>query len=305
MKNIFGPVNSRRFGVSLGIDLSPSKKQCNFDCLYCELEKSKVINKQDSITDIDEIFNELKTSLKTHENVEVITFTANGEPTLYPYLDELLSMIDKVKKDKKTLILSNSTGLLHVKSFNTLLKFDKVKLSLDAASQKVFKKIDRAEKSIHVKSIINELINFSSKYEGELYIEILFVKGINDTLDEIRALSEILLHVTNIKRVDIGTIDRPPAYDVEALSYGELLDISREFDSLLPIHVASRKNIDIKPTHYKKDDIINTLDKRPLSSEDVDLLFDDESKVSLDKLVEDGFVVKYVQDRLEFYKVAK
>lgn len=99
MKTIFGPINSRRFGSSLGIDLSPALKQCNFDCLYCELAPSATTDKQIEVIEVSTIINELKTHL--NDKIDVITLTANGEPTLYPYLDELIDEINKIKTPLK------------------------------------------------------------------------------------------------------------------------------------------------------------------------------------------------------------
>ncbi|MEA1914691.1 MAG: radical SAM protein, partial [Campylobacterota bacterium] len=103
----FGPIPSRRFGMSLGIDLSANTKQCNFDCLYCELAPAKTVGKQTYSSSVQDIVLQVKDSLIKHPNVDVITFTANGEPTLYPYLEELIDEIDKIKAEAKTLILSN------------------------------------------------------------------------------------------------------------------------------------------------------------------------------------------------------
>ncbi|MEA1917554.1 MAG: radical SAM protein [Campylobacterota bacterium] len=284
MKCIFGPINSRRFGVSLGVDLSPSIKQCNFDCLYCELTPQKAINRQEDVVHVDDIFSELQSAVKEHNNIDVITFTANGEPTMYPYLKELLEKTDEIKGDISTLILSNSTGLLNRDSYNTLLNFDEVKLSLDAVSPDVFKKIDRAHCEIKIEDIANKIVQFSKEFQGKLYIEILFVKNINDSQKEIKKLSDLLLHVEAL-RVDIGTIDRPPAYNVKALTFNELLEVANMFEPSLPIHIASHKNIDVKPSSYTKDEILNTLSKRPLSKNDIDILFDNDSKKLLDKLL--------------------
>jgi wyosine [tRNA(Phe)-imidazoG37] synthetase (radical SAM superfamily) len=101
MSAIFGPVHSRRFGVSLGIDLSSSSKQCNFDCLYCELAPMQAITRQHDITPVATILSDLQYALTLHPNIDVITLTANGEPTMYPYLNELIDKIDALKKEKK------------------------------------------------------------------------------------------------------------------------------------------------------------------------------------------------------------
>ncbi|DAB27447.1 MAG TPA: radical SAM protein, partial [Sulfurimonas sp. UBA10385] len=282
MKTIFGPINSRRFGSSLGIDLSPALKQCNFDCLYCELAPSATTDKQTNVVEVSTIINGLKEHL--HDKIDVITITANGEPTLYPYLDELIDEINKIKNSTQTLILTNSATLVNDKIFNSLLKLDQVKLSLDGVSEDVFKKIDRPHPSIKIENIVKKVIEFSKTFKGKLFIEILFVKGINDTKEEIQKLNEVLLKL-HVTRIDIGTIDRPPAYNVSALSYKELHNASLLFDNALPIHIASRVHAEPNNSNYDDEEILNTLDKRPLTMDDINLLFDEESKKRLEILI--------------------
>jgi len=289
MHTIFGPIQSRRFGRSLGVDLSPEKKQCNFDCLYCELAPMATLEKQESVVAVLEIVEELKEHLNDH--IDVITITANGEPTLYPYLDELLEEIDKIKGSTQTLILTNSAALTDPKVYKTLLKFDQVKLSLDAVSEDVFKKIDRPHKSIQLEKLVERVISFSQEYTKKLFIEILFVRGLNDTQGEIAKLNKILQKV-KASRIDLGTIDRPPAYPVEGLSYKELHTIAMLFDKTLPIHIASRVHAEPNQGEYSQEEILNTLDKRPLTKEDVDLLFDVVSKKRLAELLEKQEIVE-------------
>jgi len=298
MKTIFGPINSRRFGSSLGIDLSPALKQCNFDCLYCELAPSATVDKQTNTIDIQTIIDELKEHL--NDKIDVITLTANGEPTLYPYLDGLIDEIDKIKNTTETLILTNSASLVDKKVFNSLLKLDQVKLSLDAVSSEIFKKIDRPHQSIKVEDIVDSVIKFSKVYNGKLFIEILFVHELNDSQNEIKKLNEVLLNI-NASRIDLGTIDRPPAYPVAGISYKELHEASLQFDSSLPIHIASRIHAEPNNSRYTKEEIINTLDKRPLTLEDINLLFDEESKTLLNKLIFEEKIAKKLVGNLEFF----
>ncbi|MEA3228861.1 MAG: radical SAM protein, partial [Campylobacterota bacterium] len=272
---IFGPINSRRFGMSLGIDLSPSSKQCNFDCLYCELAPMATVDKQSEIVSVENIIEQL--NLHLTQKIDVITLTANGEPTLYPYLDKLIDEIDRIKKSTQTLILTNSATLIDNRVFNALLKLDQVKLSLDAISDDIFKKIDRPHNNIDIDSVVKKVIEFSKIYQGKLFIEILFVYGLNDSEQEVQKLNDVLLQLDTY-RVDLGTIDRPPAYPVVGISYKELHQISLMFDSTLPIHIASRIHAEPNNSFYTQEEILNTLDKRPLTMDDIDLLLDEESK---------------------------
>ncbi|MFC2073934.1 radical SAM protein [Campylobacterota bacterium] len=300
MKFIFGPVASRRFGTSLGIDLSPEQKQCNFDCLYCELAPAATIDSYSKVHTPDEIITELKDALKEHPNTEVITLTANGEPSLYPYLDELIQKIDLIKEDKQTLILTNSATLSDQKTYQSLLHLDQVKLSLDAVTPEVFQKIDRPHETVDLSKLVQSVISFSQEFKGRLFIEVLFVKTLNDTAEEVKALNEVLEQV-KCERIDLGTIDRPPAYPIEGISYDELFSISHQFSPELPIHIASRKDVQSKPSTYTLEEIINTLDKRPLTQDDVNLLFDEESIRRLESLVKNGDISLINISNLDFY----
>jgi wyosine [tRNA(Phe)-imidazoG37] synthetase (radical SAM superfamily) len=303
-KIIFGPVKSRRFGNSLGIDLSPESKQCNFDCLYCELAPTTTVDHQSDSIAVEAIMDALQDSLNQHTDIDVITLTANGEPTLYPHLAQLIDAIDAIKGDKETLILSNSATLTDPATFTTLLKLDQVKLSLDAVTPEVFKKIDRPHEGLDIHAISDALVEFSSTFRGRLFIEVLFVHGLNDSNEEVQALNSVLQSV-ECERIDIGTIDRPPAYPVQGLSYSELYDISLKYDADLPIHIASRQHAESCIAPYSDEEILNTLDKRPLTKEDIDLLFDEDSKMRLHILMDAGKVDTQKVSSLEFYVLSE
>jgi wyosine [tRNA(Phe)-imidazoG37] synthetase (radical SAM superfamily) len=303
MNIIFGPIHSRRFGKSLGVDLSPGKKQCNFDCLYCELDPAKTMDAYDDVVSVEEVIAALKTALKEHDDVDFITLTANGEPTLYPYLSELIDEINSFKGKTKTLILTNASTIDNVKVQEALLKLDEVKLSLDCATQKCLKKLDRSHSGIDVENIKAGMLEFKSKYSGPLVIEILIVKTLNDSEEEIAKLNEYLLKLQPT-RIDIGTIDRPPAFDVKPVSYEELLHISHLFDSTLPVYIASRKKADISSSSYSYEEILETLSKRPLTQEDIEALFDEESQKRVENLLHKQKIKLIETNGVKFYKKA-
>lgn len=298
---IFGPVHSRRFGKSLGIDLSPSKKQCNFDCLYCELDPAKTMDHYEEVVSVEEVMQALKQALQEHSDIDFITLTANGEPTLYPHLSKLIDEIDKIKGDTKTLILSNGATIDDPKVQEPLLKLDEVKLSLDCATQKCLHKLDRAHSGIDIEKIKEGMLSFKSKYNGPLVIEILIVKTLNDKPEEIAQLNAYLLKLQPT-RIDMGTIDRPPAYDVKPVSYEELLAISKRFDPSLPLYIASRKKSEARASRYSDQEIVETLAMRPLTSEDIEVLFDQESQKRVEKLLKEGKLQVIESNGVKFYK---
>ena len=303
MNIIFGPIHSRRFGKSLGVDLSPGKKQCNFDCLYCELDPAKTVDAYDDVVSVEEITSALKTALKEHDDVDFITLTANGEPTLYPHLSKLIDEINTFKGTTKTLILSNAANIDDVKVQDALLKLDEVKLSLDCATQKCLQKLDRSHAGIDVENIKAGMLAFKAKYNGPLVIEILIVKTLNDSKEEIGKLNEYLLKLQPT-RIDIGTIDRPPAFDVKPVSYEKLLEISHLFDSTLPVYIASRKKAEISASSYSNEEILDTLSNRPLTEEDIEALFDEQSQNRVENLLHEHKIKIVCTNGVEFYKKA-
>ncbi len=308
MKNrnsiIFGPIISRRFGVSLGVDLSPNKKQCNFDCLYCELQASKVVDSYKDVIDYKIIVDEVKKGIKKFPDIDVLTFTANGEPTLYPDLEKILDEVLKIKSGIKSLILSNSSTIYNKKVQNTLKKFDIVKLSLDCVTEKCFKKIDRASKNIDIENIKSGIKEFAKSYDGELIVEILVVKGVNDKVEEIRKIDSFLKDL-KISRVDLGTVDRPPAYNIEGVDYKKLVEISMIFNKSTPIYIVGGVDVD-KISNLKADfssqEIIETLKRRPLTKKDIDILFDRNSIQRLNYLLSIGQIETEKIGEVEFFK---
>jgi len=302
MSIIFGPINSRRFGKSLGVDLSPEYKQCNFDCLYCELKSAKVVNKQNSVVSLNSIISEIEDALNKDKDIDYLTITANGEPTLYPYLDELIEMINKIKGSVKTLILSNGSTIYKKDVQKALSKFDSVKLSLDCATSRCFKKLDRASKEVALEEIKQGMLEFKENFNKDLLIEILFVEGVNDNSTEVQELNSFLIKL-NPTRVDIGTVDRPPAYSIKPICYDKLYELSLEFDNSLNIAIATKQPLKSAKFNYTKDEIINTLKRRPLTKDDIDILFNKDSKKRLLELLKDGILINSKSAGVDFIKV--
>ena len=297
---IFGPINSRRFGKSLGVDLSPNVKQCNFDCLYCELKSVDVVDNQSSIVSVADILAEIKSALSSHKDIDVLTLTANGEPTLYPYLDELIDGINAIKGEVKTLILTNASTIGDSSIQNALVKLDSVKLSLDCATKQCFKKLDRASSSVDLDKIKDGMLEFKDKFSGDLLIEVLFVAGINDNTFEVSKIDEFL-RVLKPTRVDIGTIDRPPAYDIKPVSYDRLYELSLDFSNSLNVALATKQPNNKAKFNYTKEEILQTLSLRPLTLEDIDTLFNSDSVEKFNELKEDGLIVSKMSAGVEFY----
>lgn len=311
----FGPVLSRRFGTSLGVDLSPELKQCNFDCLYCELKAAKSIDSMRSVVSVDVIVKEITTALQRigAQNLSVLTFTANGEPTLYPHLYELIMRVKEILPSGiKTLILSNGSLFWQPKVARALREFDIVKFSLDSLNQKSFSRIDRPHKSLNLEQIKNGIKSFSEKFSGILIGEILLLKGVNDSTQDAIALAQFLQEIP-IARLDIGTLDRPPAHKASPLSLKELQSYAKHFKGLnvsLPSRVKNSrtKSADSKANHYTPSDIstkeiIESISRRPLSADDIRSLFSPKSQERIATLIKDKILVWENVGGIKFLKV--
>lgn len=306
MDIIFGPVQSRRFGESLGIDLSPKTKQCNYDCLYCELKGKKAQDSMQEILEVEEILEAIKKGLKQFKNIQSLTITANGEPTLYPYLYELMLRLEDIKGEVQTLLLTNGSLLWDLSVSRACLLFDKVKFSLDAISPEVFKKIDRPTKNISLEQILQGIYQFSADFSGELYAEILFVKNINDSLDEIKKMARFLAPM-RLKRLDISSIDRPPAYKVSPIPQEQLEIFARIFrDFKIPTFLPTRTpNTKKENLNLSQDEILKTLALRPMSKEDIESLWNEESINRLEILHQQGKIKLSKNNEVEFYCLEK
>ena len=298
MNTIFGPIPSRRFGLSLGIDLSPTSKACTFDCLYCELEPAKPIDHIPNPPSVERVVTQVEEALQRFPNTQVITITANGEPTLYPRLNELIDKLNKIKQDKKLLILSNASRIHEPQIQKALAKLDIVKLSLDCATPRCFKRLDRPLKNISLERIISGIEQFRKLYKGLLVIEILVVKGINDKQEEFTALGQVLRRIQP-DRVDVGTIDRPPAYNVEPVNYERLFELSGELHGL-PVTIVSRHFGQNYFTNLSKEEILDLLAHRPLTQEDITHLFDQPSQAAIEELKREMKIKKSKVGNVEF-----
>lgn len=231
-----------------------------------------------------EVLDALSQALETHQNIDVITLTANGEPTLYPYLDELVDGIIAIKKEHKLLILSNGSTIGDEAIQKVLAKIDIVKLSLDCATKICFKKLDRPHSSVYLETIKEGMKAFRKRYNGELVIEILVVEGINDTIAEFEALNLVLQDIKP-DRIDVGTIDRPPAYGVHGVSMGKVVELTEQLIGL-HVNIAYKKEYTQEKRTFSEYEIIALLQRRPQSFEDVKLCFDAISQQHLQNLID-------------------
>ncbi len=300
---VFGPVLSRRFGKSLGVDLSPSKKQCNYNCIYCELGKAKPIECMEEVIKVETLINAIQNALNNLTTpIDVLTITASGEPTLYPHLLELIQSIKPFLKGVKTLILSNGSLFYEPKVQQALKEFDIVKFSLDAIDLKAFEKVDKPY-SKDINKILEGILSFSQIYQGQLVAEVLLIKGVNDSANNLKLIADFLKKI-NTARVDLSTIDRPSSFKAPKLSEDELLKCSLFFEGLcvsLPKRTATQTAQAKKLISCGIDELLALISRRPLSAEEAPLILDPNAFKHLETLLNHKQITIKKVGSLEFY----
>ncbi|MFO7828052.1 MAG: radical SAM protein, partial [Bacteroidales bacterium] len=174
-KHLFGPVPSRRLGMSLGVDLVPHKV-CTLNCVYCECgATTNLTTNRKEYVSYNEIINELKDYFGKNEKPDYITFSGAGEPTLNIHIGKVIDFLKQNYPDIPIAVLTNGSLLSDQKVRSELLKASLVLPSLDAANNKTFKKIDRPSKDLDINDYINGLIQFSNEFKGKIWLEIMIL----------------------------------------------------------------------------------------------------------------------------------
>lgn len=292
-KHLFGPVPSRRLGVSLGIDLVPLKT-CTLNCVYCECGRTtNLAVERKEYVPTDEVINELNKYLKSRPPLDFITFSGSGEPTLHSCIGNILDFLKQNYPQYKVAVLTNGT-LFHRRELrNEVKNADLIMPSLDAASENVFKKINRPHPSLNCQKIISGLAGLRRESPGKIWLETFIVPGLNDTKSELQLLKRAIRKI-NPDKVQLNTLDRPGTESwVMPAKKEELEGISSYFENTeIATKFASRRRI----ASFSRDiaeNILSTLKRRPCTSEDL-------SKILRLHLNE---ITKYVQALLEIGKI--
>ena len=265
-KYLFGPVPSRRLGLSLGVDLVPYKV-CSYDCLYCEVGPTtmKTVDRKEYVP-LQEVKKELEAFITSNMETDFITFSGFGEPTLHSGIGELISWI-RERSTVPIAVLTNGSLLKDERVRRDLMGAHVVLPSLDAGTPKTFKIINRPHKSITLEDVVEGLEVFTKEFPGEVWLEILLVKGINDTPQELEALAELVKKIAP-DRVQLNTVVRPPAHGGKPLSLEEM-------ERILPLF-GPKAEVVAYPTEKKakgREDLMNaiveTVARRPCSQEDI------------------------------------
>jgi wyosine [tRNA(Phe)-imidazoG37] synthetase (radical SAM superfamily) len=292
-KYIFGPVPSRRLGRSLGVDLVPYKT-CTFDCIYCDLGRTTFKTTfRKSYVSIDDVQRELDLTLSSLEKKpNYITLSGSGEPTLNQNIGEIIHTI-KHWTSIPLAVLTNGSLLSIEEIRKELIEADVVLPSLDAISDVTFQCLNRSHPSLKIGEIISGLIQFRKQYRGQIWLEVVFCRGINDDKEEIERLKGVIERIQP-DRVQLNTPVRPPAEEFAyPLTTTQLEEIRKKFGDKAEIISEFAAPLGEEFNSVKDTEILNLIKRRPCTTEDISKalgLHIDEVVKHLDHLTKTGTI---------------
>ncbi|MFC1495405.1 radical SAM protein [Thermodesulfobacteriota bacterium] len=267
MSYVFGPVPSRRLGLSLGIDLIP-RKTCSFDCIYCQVGKtSDRIMEASSFVPVSEVIDELREVL-SKRTPDVITLAGSGEPTLNADIENVITEIKKVTSIPLTL-LTNGSLLWNDRIRERIRGVDILIPTLSTVYEDTFKRIHRPHPDLKLNDIINGLKETRKEFKKNIFLEVVLLSGLNDTEKEISGLSKVIREISP-DRVQLNTVVRPPS-DPGAMSLNnEKLEEIKEYlggntEIIASVPLKGRENI----PDSKLEQLIEMMKRRPVTANDI------------------------------------
>ena len=303
-KTLFGPVLSRRLGISLGVDLLPHKT-CSMDCIYCECGATThlTVDRKEYVP-VELVKEELTAFLRRQESIDFITFSGSGEPTLNVGIGEIIAFLKSNYPHINVALLTNSALFHRAEVRRQVRDVDVVMASLDAVTDTAFRKVNRPHAKLDLESIIDGIARFRKRYSGRLLIETFLVRDCNDSIEELGRMKTVLDRL-NPHGVLLNTLDRPGTEPwVKPISPNRLKDISDflggaeivKYGSPPPVSTGRHEDLLVR--------IVETVRRRPYTAKDVSQIMGRDIgavQLVLDRLVASGrLAVKHLQ-RGTFY----
>jgi wyosine [tRNA(Phe)-imidazoG37] synthetase (radical SAM superfamily) len=308
MNYIYGPVPSGRLGFSLGVDIIPHKI-CTIDCIYCQLGRTthKSI-KRKSFAPREDIIAEIRKSVSAGHDMDFITFSGSGEPTINSDIGRLIHEVKKITSIPVA-VLTNGTLLFQEDVRRDLIEADVVLPSLDAASQDVFERVNRPHHSLRIEPVMDGLKSFRKLFKGLLWLEIMFIKGYNNDMQELSRMKKAISEIRPDK-VYLNTVSRPPseAY-AKPLSPAEMIAIKDYLDGTCEVIAEFHKKRS-REAHDIEGSIVEMTKRRSLTVTDIaDVLGISEAnaKSILERLMAEGIVTEkhYGTKNYYFFRAKK
>jgi wyosine [tRNA(Phe)-imidazoG37] synthetase (radical SAM superfamily) len=225
---IYGPVSSRRFGMSRGINLSPTKRKlCSMNCVYCQYGPTEILQataKDAELPKLSDVIWSLEQVLKQDTHLDQITFSGNGEPTMHPEFPDMvewaIQLRNRFMPKAKVAVLSNGTMLGNADVRTACDKLDRCVIKVDCGRAETFLRYNRPAKGITLESVLD-----GAKQLKRFYTETLLTagRGGNSNPDERAAWTEIIKELKPVE-AHIYSIDRPPAVGTLKLVSREMMN---------------------------------------------------------------------------------
>lgn len=305
---LFGPVPSRRLGISLGVDLVPMKT-CTLNCIYCECGRTTdlTLDRKEYVP-LDTVKAEYLHYLAHHPGPDYVTFSGSGEPSLNRRIGEIIRFIQLQKPVVPVAVLTNGTLFFDRQVRSELKEAAVVIPSLDAATDRAFCKINRPHPQLNVNTMIEGLIRFRKEYRGQLWLEVFILPGLNDTVAELGAIKQAIEKIAP-DSIQLNTLDRPGTInDIRAADRTELarvLDFWQLENAEIIAHAPERRKL----AAYRADAesaILETIARRPCTLADLTRivgLHTNEVNKYLDVMEADEKIEVVKQDRGFFYRI--
>ena len=209
-KYVFGPINSRRLGVSLGVDLVPLKV-CPLDCVYCEARATTLLTmERKEYVPVDTVLEELESVLAASPQLDYITFSGSGEPTLNSRIGDVISFIKNRYPQYKVCLLTNGLLLGDKELQKDIAQIDLLIPSLDGSNATEYEAVNRPVSSMPFDKFISALNDYLPHAPMPVYLELFILPGVNDSDESISRFAEIIKSL-KVDRVQLNTLDRPGA----------------------------------------------------------------------------------------------
>lgn len=265
---IFGPVPSRRLGLSLGVDLVPHKT-CSLDCVYCECGRTTHLTIiPDAYVPLESVEEELADFFSTSPDLDFITFSGSGEPTLHSGIGEMAEFIKANFPAYRLALLTNGTLLGREDVRKRLLAIDVVIVSVDGAGSEAFQRINRPHPDLALGDIEAGLIDFRRIYSNNLWVEVFLVPGCNTSREELTRIREVLERIQPDK-VQVNTLDRPGAESWVTPVKNEELEQAASFLQHAELILSAGERQSRGSGDDLVDRVLAVVQRRPLTLEDI------------------------------------
>lgn len=264
----YGPVPSRRLGLSLGVDIVPPKI-CTLDCVYCQLGRTtKSSTTRADFVDIGAVLAEIDAKLKAGLKTDYITLGGSGEPTLNSRLGDLIDGIRRLTS-VPVAILTNGTLLYRDDVRAECAKADVVAPSLDAGDDDVFQAVNRPNPDITIEKLVSGIEQFRREFQGQIWLEVFLIAGVNTDAEQIEKIRG-LIHRIRPDRVHLNTAVRPAAEpDVLAVPREVLDRIARQIGERCEVIGEAPVGLSGRHETRAEADVISVLKRRPCTIQDI------------------------------------